>query len=184
MGTHIDSFFPHTVDRSVGVVLTQLSAVFNRLSNDLALIGERGRFSHEKGKWWLVTDGERIYGEGPNGFSISVYAEVVEFTSIERFGALEYPDLGIQKSLQRVFEAVASSLGPGGELAVAAGGLGDTDKAADRAAEGASFAEVCHCLEVVLGPPARSWGELELGSYRWYLESQAEQSTVPDQPHE
>jgi hypothetical protein len=178
MGTHIDCFFPRTVDRSIDVLLARLLAVFGQLSNDLALIRERGRFSREKGEWRLVADGAKITGEGPSGFSISVYSRVIKFTSVERFSALEYPDLGIQESLHRVFEAVAFSLGRNGELAVAAGGFGDTDKAHEIAAQGRSFEEVCQTLEVEIGAPARNWEELESELGQWYLASPAESGTA------
>jgi hypothetical protein len=168
VGTHIDSFFPCIVERTVGAVLARLSEVFSDLADVIPLIRERGRFSADVGEWSVKEAEERIYGQGPAGFRIRVYSRVIQFTSLERFGALELPDQGIQEPLHRIFEAVASALGTG-ELAVAAGGFGDTDHAGDLAHDGESFAEVCRCLESVVGAPARSWQELESGAGQWYL---------------
>lgn len=156
IGTHIDAFFPHSVDPSPAGVRERLAAAFGDLKEDLDAIRERGRFSANCGEWWLVVEDGIVNGEGPSGFSILVYPAVVEFTSMERFGAVEQPDLGIHLALRKVFEAVATTFGACGRLAVAAGGFGDTDKAGELAIGGASFEQVCRCLEVVIGPPARS----------------------------
>ena len=172
MGTHIDGFFPYTVERSQEIVRLRLDAVFRDLTNEINAIRERGQFSSDSGGgWWLVNDQNFINGEGPSGFCISVYPAVVQFTSVERFGAIECPDTGIHTALRRVFEAVAAGFGSPGQLAVAAGGFGDTDKAGDLALSGAGFIEVCACLEAVIGPPAWSWEGLQSGSGFWYLKN-------------
>jgi hypothetical protein len=150
----------------------RLATIFETLQEELYAIVERGRFSAGGGDWWLSADEDEVRGEGPNGFSISVYSAVIEFTSAERFGAVESPDLGIHIALRRVFETVAAGFGAGGRLAVAAGGFGDTDQANDLALDGCGFAEVCGCLEAKIGPPARSWEALEAGSGFWYLSDQ------------
>jgi hypothetical protein len=155
VGTHIDSFFPRAVERSVDEALARLSSVFDGLTDDLAVIRERGRFSTDRSEWSLVEDNGEISGEGPSGFLITIYSQVVKFTSVERFGAMENPDFGIQEPLQHVFAAVARSLGTG-VLAVSAGGFGDTDHASDLAAQGQSFANVCRRLKSVIGPPVRA----------------------------
>src|SRR5262245_40907848 len=107
MGTHIDAFFPHTVERSPEAVRERLSSVFGDLRDELAAIRERGWFSTGGGEWWLVAEDGTVSGEGPGGFSISVYPAVAELTSVEQFGAVERPDLGIHSAMRRVFEAVA-----------------------------------------------------------------------------
>jgi hypothetical protein len=168
MGTHIDGFLPYATDRSLEAVGKLLNAVFDGLQSDLALIRERGRFSKQTVNWWLTSDESTLTGEGPCGFSIVVYPMVIAFTSVERFGAIEHPDLGIHTSLRRVFETTAMSFGANDRLAVAAGGFGDTDRAADIAAGAGRFADVCGCLETVIGPPALTWDALETGAGNWY----------------
>ena len=169
VGTHIDCFFPHAVERTLEAVRARLDAAVSKLGDELAAIRNRGRFSAAGEGWSLWEDEGTITGEGPSGLSISVYPAVAEFTSVERFGAVERPDQGIHTALRRVFEAVAAGFGAGGRLAVAAGGFGDTDRAGDLALAGAGFAEVCECLESAIGPPARSWEALEAGAGSWYL---------------
>ena len=64
MGTHIDTFFPHTVERSLEVVRKRLTLAFGDLRDDLAVIRERGRFSANGGDWWLVAEGGTVSGRG------------------------------------------------------------------------------------------------------------------------
>lgn len=181
MGSHIDAFFPHAVERSPEAVRAKLDAALSGLEADLALIRDLGRFSVGGGGWSLWSDEGTVTGEGPSGFRIRVYPAVVELTSLERFGAVERPDQGIHAALRRVFEAVAAAFGGGDRLAVASGGYGDTDRAADLALAGAGFAEVCVCLEAVAGSPARSWAVLEVGERGWYLSApDAEPVTAAD----
>jgi hypothetical protein len=170
VGSHIDAFFPHTVERSLDAVRERLAAVFTARKDDLSLIQQRGRFSSDGGDWWLVVDADgTVWGEGPSGFSIVVHPAVVEFTSLERFGAIEWADQVIHEALRRVFEGVAAAFGAGGRLAVASGGFGDTDLAADLAGEGRGFKVVCDALVSAAGLPARTWAALEAGSAGWYL---------------
>lgn len=179
LGTHIDAFFPHAVERSPEAVLGRLLTALGRVSDDLGLIRARGRFSCYGGGWSVWSDDGTVSGEGPDGLSISVYLCVVEFTSVERFVAVARPDLGIHWALRRVFEVVASAFGAGGHLAVAPGGFGHTDRAGDSALAGAGFADVCECLQRVIGSPARSWAALEAGAGQWYLSApQAEEFTA------
>jgi len=170
VGSHIDAYFPHSVERSPEAVGRRLAEAFGDRHDDLAIIRERGRFSSGRGDWWLFLDEDgTVRGEGPSGFLIAVYPCVAEFTSLERFGAVERAEQGIHGALRRVFEAVAAAFGAGGRLAVASGGYGDTDRARDLAAAGRGFAEVCDCLPAVAGTPARSWEALEAGDAGWYL---------------
>jgi hypothetical protein len=170
LGTHIDGYFPRTVERCAETIRTRLSEVFAGMTGDLMAIRNGGRFSATSRDWYVVEGDERnIWGEGPSGFSINVYPRVVEFTCIERFGAIAGPEYGIPEALRRVFAAVAAGLGEGRPLAVAAGGFGDTDRAGDLACDGAAFTEVCASLEAVIGPPARRWKDLEAGTGDWYL---------------
>jgi hypothetical protein len=175
VGSHIEAYFPHTVARSPEAVRKRLAQVFGDRQDDLTVIRERGRFSSGSGDWRLAVDEDgTVRGEGPSGFLITVYPAVIEFTSLERFGAVERPEQGIHAALRRVFEGVAAAFGAGGRLAVAAGGYGDTDRARDLAAAGREFAEVCECLAHVAGVPARSWEALETGPAGWYLGGVAE----------
>ena len=174
MGTHIDSFFPRTAEQSLEAVRARLDRAFSGLGDDLAAIRDRGRFSQDQGDWFLWNDEEAIEGEGPGGFCIRVYSQLVMLTSVERFGAITHPDQGIHLALRRVIEVVSEELGGHGLLAVAAGGFGDTDEAGDLALSGAGFPEVCDCLQRVIGPPARSWEALQAGLGEWYLGAQRE----------
>jgi hypothetical protein len=169
LGTHIDAFFPHAIERSPEVVRSRLLTALSSLEAELALIRERGRFSAGSGDWFFSSDEGTITGEGPAGLSISVYPTVVRFTSVERFNAFERPDQGIDVALRQVFEVTAATFGAAGRLAVAAGGFGDADQAADIAFDGGGFTDVYACLEAVVGTPARSWVELESGLHGWYL---------------
>jgi hypothetical protein len=181
MGTHIDGFFPHAIERSPDFVRTRLAVTLGGLGDDLAIIRERGRSSAGGGDWSLLRDDDgTVFGEGPSGFSIWAYPMVVEFTSVERFGAIQHRDQGIQDALRRVFEAVAAGFGGVGWFAVAAGGFGDTDEAGDLALAGARFVEICACLTAKVGPPVRSWEALEAGRGQWFLSAPAvEQSVTP-----
>ncbi len=172
MGSHISVFFPHAVERSPDAVGARLDLALSGLQADLALIRDRGRFSTGIGGWNLRFEDATVTGAGPSGLSILVFPTVVELTSLERFGAVERPDQGIHTALRRIFEKLAAAFGAGGQLAVAAGGYGDTDRASDLARAGAGFAEVCGCLQKVVGPPAPHWSVLELGLCRWYLSVQ------------
>ena len=132
MGTHIDCFFPHTVERTLQVVRTRLDLVMGELGDDLAHIRDCGRFSKGREGWSLWEENDStIQGEGPSGLSLSVNLKVAELTSVERFGAVQCSDQGLHAVLRRVFEAAAAGFGGGGRLAVAAGGFGDTDRASD-----------------------------------------------------
>ena len=122
LGTHIDAFFPHAIERSPEVVLARLRTVLNSLESELALIRERGRFSAGSGDWSLLNDEGTIIGEGLAGLSISVCPAVVKFTSVERFSSVERPDQGTTHTLRRVFEVTAAAFSSAGRLAVAAGG--------------------------------------------------------------
>lgn len=181
MGSHIEAYFPHTVQRSPEAVRECLLRGLRERQDDLALIHERGRFSADRGDWSLYEDEDSsVRGRGPCGFSIDVYPAVVEFTSSERFGAVERSEQGIHTALQRVFESVAAAFGAADQLAVAAGGYGDTDEARDLAATGRGFPEVCECLTRVAGIPARSWEALGAGANEWFLGSKAEPAAAPD----
>jgi hypothetical protein len=181
MGSVIDAYFPHTVERSLEAVRERLARVFSDRQDDLAVIREWGRFSAHHGDWRLVVEEDgTVRGEGPSGFLIAVYPAVVEFTSLERFGAIERGEQGIHAALRQVFEAVAAAFGAGGRLAVAAGGYGDTDLASDCAIAGRGFKEVCDCLSSAAGSPARSWEALEAGLAGWYLGGMGSSSVAND----
>ena len=129
MGSVINGFFPHSVERSPEAIRARLENALGGLSDDVDAIRNRGRFSMGGGGWSFWCEEGTVTGEGPCGFSISVYVSVVRLTSVERFGAIERPDQGIHVALRTVFETVAAAFGGGGLLAVAAGGFGDTDHA-------------------------------------------------------
>lgn len=169
MGTSIKAYFPHGTEQSPEAVRERLAVALSDQQIALALIRERGRFSTHRGDWRLwVKESGSVCGEGPNGFLINVYSAVVEFTSLERFGAVALADQGVHVALRQVFQSVAAAFSAD-RLAVAAGGYGDTDRASDLAAAGSGFKELCESLERVVGPPARSWEALEAGAARWYL---------------
>lgn len=160
MGTHIQAFFPHAVAVSMESIETVLHETTRRLESDFAAIHERGHFStDDSGVWGLYADSKVIGGEGPSGMGIEFYAAVALGKSVERFATIASGDFGIAAPLRRVFTEWSIAFGGNGELAVAAGGMGDTDRAADLALEGACFSEVCRCLQLTLGPPAETWDE-------------------------
>lgn len=169
MGTVTNGFFPHSVERLPEAIRARLENALGGLSDEMDAISNHGRFSAGEEGWSFWCEEGTVTGEGPCGFSISVYVGVVRLTSVERFGAIERPDQGIHVALRTAFETVAAAFGGSGLLAVAAGGFGDTDRADDIALAGGKFADVCKCLEGAIGPPARSWSELEAGEGNWYL---------------
>ena len=72
MGSHIDTFFPHCVERSLVAVRARLDSALGPLGDELALIRDRGRFSTDAGGWSLWDDEGTITGEGPSGLRIRV----------------------------------------------------------------------------------------------------------------
>jgi hypothetical protein len=178
VGSHIDCFFARGAEQSPADLRTALDSLMTEHCEDVQILTERGRFSRGSGSWHLdlvrAAGGEPdfISGEGPAGFSIDVYCRVVRVGSAERFSALYDEGMGVALALRRTLCSVARRLGGSPRIAVAAGGYGDTDRAADLAYyEGGPFEEVVAMLEKVAGPPARTWDELARGEHKWYLGS-------------
>lgn len=181
MGSSIYCFFARGAERSAAGLRTALDDLMAEHHEDVRAVRERGRFSQGGGGWYLTRDHQDgdpdcLSGEGPAGLSIAVYRQVILVGSAERFGAVYGGGLGIAPALRRILDSMARRLGATHQVALAAGGYGDTDRAADLAYyEGGSFQAVVAMLEEVAGPPARSWDELAGGDHRWYLGAPAEE---------
>lgn len=179
MGTSIECFFPRAVARCPTTIQQALEALFAEMDEDLTIISTHGQFSAWRGEWWVKGDepgnGEpdQVLGEGPCGFTIEVYPQVIELGSLERFERLYDHRLGIARPLRRVLAAAAHRLGASDIMAVRLAGvamMGNTDVASGLAYyHGASFGEVCDCMASEQGPPAQSWEELALQGIGWYL---------------
>jgi hypothetical protein len=112
-------------------------------------------------------DPEYLTGEGSAGLSIDVYRRVVCLGSAERFGALYDEAFGIAVPLRELICSLASSLSHPSTIAVAAAGMGDTDRASDVAHDAGSFDDVCRELRETAGEPTGAWDCL--GEAGWYL---------------
>jgi hypothetical protein len=173
MGTSIDCFFAH--DSALDALQWQhrLNEASTSLASDLEFIRVQGRFSSSKGNWWVSAEepngGEslRFVGEGPAGFGISIYRNVICLTSNERMHALYDPSYGVAVPLRRVLCSLAVALVSPHQIAVAAAGFGDTDAAEDIAYGGGSFEEVCSQLAKSAGTPASTWEALSI--LAWFL---------------
>jgi hypothetical protein len=184
VGSSIYCFFARGSERNAAELRTTLDDLMAEHHEDVRVVRERGRFSEGGGGWHLTQDrqgGEHdcLSGEGPAGFSIEVYRQVIRVGSAERFGAVYDVGSGVAPALRHILSSMARRLGASHQVAVAAAGYGDTDRAGDVAYyEGASFQAVVAMLVKVAGPPARSWDELAGGNHRWYLGVPTEDSRV------
>lgn len=176
MGTHIHGFFAREAASSPPALRAMLEDLTVERSEEIRILRDRGWFSRGGGDWLVDWDRpgggepESIFGEGPAGLGIDVYRRVVLVSSSERFCALHDEEIGVALPLRRLLCSMALRLGTSPRIAFAAGGMGDTDRAADLAYyEGGSFDAVCACLAEELGSPARIWGELGYEGRPWYL---------------
>jgi hypothetical protein len=172
MGTCIDAIFPRAIELDPEIIRLAIEASFKKLVEPLSILRELGHFSCHAGDWWVSWNELGIpqaIGEGPLGFSISVYQEVISFSNGERSWSIYSPESPIVVPLRQVICSVARDLGSGQELIIAAGGFGDTDHALDTAFDGGSFDDACRCMREHAGPPATSWKEWEAGENHWYL---------------
>jgi hypothetical protein len=190
MGSHIDVFMA----RVIAAEPIGISAALEQLARDYAVEHESiaegpGGFHPTKRGWSLIYVAEgpepaHFLAEGPAGLSIDVFEKVILFSSVQRFFTLydgcwsyadEDPVIAARRTpaLRRILEGAARILGDG-RLAVAAGGGGDTDAAADLAYyQGASFEQVCSALERQLGPGANAWSELDLHQWGYFVGARA-----------
>ena len=148
--------------------MDQLAEFFAENEATLKPIRELGQFSKDRGSWWIAKDGGSHWsGEGPDGFSIQIDLAIISFNSLERFGSLLDEDCPYRAEIRRMFELAAGWLSSTNEIAVVAGGWGDSDAANDVARAGESFQDVCAALKNKLGPPAQTWDDLESGEFNW-----------------
>ena len=187
MGSHIEVFIARVVaaePMTVCAALEQL-AHGHAVEHEAITGGPGGPHATNYG-WWVSRVAEEgsepayLLGEGPAGLTINVFEKVICFSSVQRFFTLydecwsyadEDPEIGVRRTpaLRRTLEAAARILGDG-RFAVAAGGGGDTDAAADLAYyQGASFEQVCSALERQLGPSASTWSELDLRQWGYLV---------------
>jgi hypothetical protein len=175
MGTSIDVIFDRDVKTSEDIALG-LAATFRECSPELVAIARNAWYAFHSYDWNLLPvpehDGEPAYlfAEGPFGFGIHVYRNVVVLWSLERFGRLYDPTSSVARPLQTVIEAVVRTLTRRPVFAAVAEGMGDSDAAIDLAYyDAASFSAVCDSLRKWHGPPAKSWDELAGGDIPWCL---------------
>lgn len=175
MGTSIDVLFDRDVETAEGITLG-LAAAFRECSAELAAIASDAWYSIDFHAWDLLSVPEQdgmpayLFAEGPFGFGVHAYRNVICFSSLERFRRLHDPASSVARPLQTVIESVVRTLAKRPVFAAAAGGMGDSDAALDRACyDGASFSAVCDSLRESNGPPAQSWEQLARGGFRWCL---------------
>jgi hypothetical protein len=185
MGTSIDVLFDRDVGKAEDFTLG-LAAAFRECSAELAAIAGNAWYAIHSHAWGVSPvpeyDGEPAYlfDEGPFGFGVHVYRNVVVLGSLERFYRLYDPASPVARPLQSVIETVVRTLTGRPEFAAVAGGMGDSDIALDLAYyDAASFSQVCDSLRKSHGPPARSWGEMAGGDIPWCLIEFATQLPTP-----
>jgi hypothetical protein len=176
VGTCIDCFFAHDTHWEPAALERQLNELCTSLATEVEAVRTRGQFSRggRDGTWYVMreatepADPRYLTGEGSAGLSIDVYRRVVCLGSIERFGALYDAAFGIAIPLRKLICSLANSLSHPSAIAVAAAGMGDTDRATDVAYyDGGSFDDVCRELRHAAGDPTDDWDRL--GDAGWYL---------------
>jgi hypothetical protein len=177
MGTSIDVLFPRDHSLLSVQITSRLTSCFGRLENDLTLIRSHAWYSGDCGPWNVEHiaehDGEPAYlfSEGPFGFDISVYANVMCLGHAERFRRLHYSDSPVAASLQHIISAIVTELSGAVPFAAVAGGMGDSDRAVDLAYyDAADFDAVVESLHQTLGEPSATWDALNQDDDRcWAL---------------
>jgi hypothetical protein len=176
VGTSIACFFAHDKHWEPAALERQLNDLCISRASEVELVRTGGRFSSggRDGTWYVVqgateaADPEYLTGEGSAGLSIDIYRRVVCLGSAERFGALYDKAFGIALPFRELICSLAISLAHPSTIAVAAAGMGDTDRAGDVAYyDGGSFDDVCRELRQAVGDPADDWDRL--GDAGWYL---------------
>jgi len=113
---------------------------------------------------------EYLFDEGPYGFDICVYENVVCLGHLERFGRLHYDDSPVAISLQHVLATVVENLLGSEPFACVAGGMGDSDQSVDMAYyQRATFSAMSQQLHESLGHPATKWAQLNEAEHSWAL---------------
>jgi hypothetical protein len=177
MGTSIVVLFTRDLSLPIDAFSTRLSRAFDELASELAKVKQHAWYSCEPGSWDVIFvpehGGEPPYltTEGPYGFSVDIYDNVVCLGSAERFEHLRSPDSPVATPLQRVIHSVVTYLSPYRTVfATVAGGMGDSDRPVDLAYyNAATFNDVCNCLRQTLGEPATSWYGLNQDGVCWGL---------------
>ena len=177
MGTSIDVLFPRDCSLLPAQITSRLTSCFCRLENDLTLIRAHAWYSGDWGGWNIEHIAEHegepayLFSEGPFGFAINVYANVICLDHSERFGRLHYSDSPVAASLQHVISAIVTELSGAVPFAAVAGGMGDSDRAVDLAYyDAADFNTVVESLREKLGEPATTWDALNEDNDRcWAL---------------
>lgn len=175
MGTSIVVIFDRDIETPEEFAVG-LNTAFRECSAELAAIEREAWYSFDTRPWNVFRvpedDGEPAYlwSEGPFGFDVQVYKNIVVFSSAERFWRLYDPTFPVARALQAVIEIVVRTLTKRPAFAAVAGGMGDSDVAIDLAYyKAAPFSAVCESLRTSHGPPARSWEELAPGNIPWCL---------------
>ena len=171
MGTHIDIIFPRNTEMSVNDINGCLNKIFSGADNlwHIEKVKENG------------CEPAYLAGEGPNGYDISVYENVIYLGQIKRFWQLYDPGSCDAINLQRTIQLIVSELSGEVPFIAVAGGMGDSDIALDMAYyEASSFKDITSSLRNALGNPAKSWDELKKDEYVWLLNEIKEQTENQD----
>lgn len=176
MGTSIDVLIPRPPRLDAIDITGRLNSLFVKCESDLQVIKEHAWYSIDYEPWALeyvpahADQPEYFYDEGPYGFDIRVYVNLISLGQLERFGRLHYEDSPVATTLQRLLTKISRGLTGLDKFACIAGGMGDSDCAIDMAYYQAStFHQVSDSLHRFLGEPAQTWSQLNCDAHRWAL---------------
>jgi hypothetical protein len=176
VGTSIDVLIPRPPRLDAVDITVRLNSLFAECESDLQVIKKHACYSIDCEPWALeyvpahADQPGYFYDEGPYGFNIRVYVNLVSLGQLERFGRLHCEDSPVATTLQRMLTKISHGLVGLEKFACVAGGMGDSDCANDMAYYQAStFQQVSDWLHRFLGEPAQTWAQLNCDAHRWAL---------------
>ena len=116
MGTSINVLFPRPEQIDATQLTNRLNACFSRTVDDLNNLQSHAWYSIHQQNWALAhvpADGNEpsyFYDEGPFGFDVHLYSNVIVLGHAERFGRAHFDDSPVAKTIQRLIDAVVLSV--------------------------------------------------------------------------
>ncbi|MGJ8685642.1 MAG: hypothetical protein ACSHWW_13510 [Nonlabens sp.] len=174
MGTTIDCFIPKERELSIEEIEKQFEEVFIKFKSDFEHLERYGQFTSKVNGKWLFNHvpkcdkyPEHTIGEG-NGFFLTVYENIINLGSAERFSSLSFKERIISEQLFKILNAYCDVFRSSAELLIGAGGFGETDRITDMSMiDGATFDQICEKMKELNGEPGISLDELNDKS--WFL---------------
>ncbi|MFY9253766.1 MAG: hypothetical protein WAO83_09940 [Fuerstiella sp.] len=174
MGTSIDVLFRRPEQFDAERLTDRLNACFARSIDDLSSLQSHAWYSTHQRSWTLThvpADGNEpsyFYDEGPFGFDVHLYSNVILLSHAERFGRAHFDDSPVAKQIQRLIDAVVVSVCGDASFCAVAAGMGDSDVAVDLAYyKHADLSAVTESLTDTLGQPCLTWDDLNGDSGVW-----------------